>query len=467
MTDRVPAQGLDRRAFLARAGAFAASGLLRVGPGDRAPHHAPRARRVVHICLCGGLSHVDSFDHKPLLWRMHGKPMPVDEKPDTFFGNVGLLKRPDWEFRRRGECGRMVSDLFPHLGGIVDELTFVHSMFAETSNHTPATFQENTGFRLNGFPVLGAWLSHALGSEARGLPSYVVIPDERGLPAGGPIQWTNGFLAAENQGVVIRSDGTPVVDLFPALPIEPGAEDATRALLRRLNERHLAQRGDDALRARMLAHELADRMQSTVPDVTAVDREPESMRALYGLDDPTCRSFARSCMLARRLLERGVRMVQLFSGGAFGSPRINWDGHEDMVRNHGREAPRIDRPVAALVRDLKQRGMLDDTLVLCTSEFGRTPFAESAADQVGAGRDHNQNGFTIWLAGGGVRRGFAYGATDDFGYRAVEDRVHWNDFHATVLHLLGIDHERLVVYHDGIRRRLTNVAGKVLHELIA
>ncbi|MCC6785899.1 MAG: DUF1501 domain-containing protein [Planctomycetes bacterium] len=465
-----------RRAFLARSLAAGAWSSLHAGRHDRphdetattrGPQFAARARRVLHVCLCGGLSHVDSFDPKPALARWHGAAMPTSERPDTFFGKVGRLRRPDWEFRPRGQSGLEISGLFPSLAELADELTIVRSMFAETSNHTPATFQENSGFRLNGFPVLGAWLSHALGAEARDLPAYVVIPDARGLPAGGPINWTNGFLPAEHQGVVLSSSGTPIHDLFPARPIPADEERATRALLRRQNEAHAAARADASLRARMLAHELAERMQATVPELADLSREPAWATASYGLDDEPCASFARSCLLARRLLERGVRMVQLFSGGAFGSPRINWDGHEDVRENHGREAARIDRPLAALLRDLRARGMLDDTLVLFTTEFGRTPFCESGDDELGPGRDHNPHGFSIWLAGAGLRPGIAYGSTDEFGYRAVERRVHWNDLHATVLHLCGLDHERLVYYHDGIRRRLTNVGGRVLFDLLA
>ncbi len=474
---------LDRRDFLswvkhgltssALAGLMLRDGTLESAPvpgeaSDPPPHLPTKARRAIHICLCGAMSHVDTFDYKPELTRLHGKSLVSDERPDVFFGQVGLLRAPDWQFRQRGQSGLWVSDLLPHLAEVADELTVIHSMYAETSNHTPAMFQENSGFRLNGFPVLGSWLSYGLGSETDNLPAFVVIPDAREFPAGGSINWTNGFLSARHQGVVMRARGNAVDDLFPARPIDQASERATRELLAAVNARHLAEHAQaDALSARVQAYEMAARMQLAVPEVSDLSGETAETSVLYGLEGPETADFGRACLLARRLLERGVRFVQLFSGGTFGSPRRNWDGHEDMVQNHGQEAKRIDQPVAALLRDLRRRGMLDDTLVLFTTEFGRTPFTQSAADVVGKGRDHNQYGFTVWMAGAGLRHGIRYGATDEVGYRAVENRVHWHDFHATVLHLLGIDHERLTYYHNGIRRRLTNVHGQLLQDILA
>jgi len=448
-------------------------GLLRAArvPGeadDPPPHHVPKAKRVIQITACGGVSQVDTFDPKPALARLHGKPLPVSEKPDVFFGKVGLLRQSDWPFWQRGESGLEISDLFPNLAGMADELTVIRSMYAETSNHTPATFQESTGFRLNGFPVMGAWLSFGLGSETDELPTYVVIPDSRGLPAGGSINWSNGFLPARHQGVVIRSSGTPIDDLHPARDFSEQLESDSRQLLARLNRRHLRQRGaSDVLEARIRSYELAAKMQLAVPRVADLSRETQATHSMYGLEKEETAEFGRGCLMARRLLEQGVRFVQLFSGGAFGSPRINWDGHEEMRKNHGREAARVDQPLAALLADLRQRGMLDDTLVLFTSEFGRTPFTQSSSDTLGTGRDHNQYGFSVWLAGAGLRGGLAYGATDETGMKAVDSRVHWHDFHATVLHLLGIDHQRLTFYHNGIQRRLTNVHGHVLHDILA
>jgi hypothetical protein len=465
-----PAFGLGGAAFLSL---LSRDGLLQAAPvpgesSDPPPHHLPKARRAIHIFLCGGLSQVDSFDYKPELERLHGKSLSADERPDVFFGQVGLLRKPDWAFRQRGRSGLWVSDLFPHLAEVADELTVIHSMFAETSNHTPATFQANTGFRLNGFPTMGAWLSYGLGNETEDLPAYVVIGDTRGLPAGGSINWSNGFLPARHQGVVMKSKGAAIADLVPAGEIRPDTETESRRLLAEFNRRHLEVRGgSDDLSARMRAYELAARMQLAVPDVAALERESAGTQSLYGLDRQETSDFGRGCLLARRLLERGVRFVQIFSGGAFGSPRINWDAHENVVQNHGQEALRIDRPVAGLLRDLKQRGMLDDTLVIFSSEFGRTPFTQSAGDVVGTGRDHNQNGFTAWLAGAGLKPGIAWGATDDVGYKAVENCTSWYDFHATILHLLGINHERLTFYHNGINRRLTNVHGEVIREILA
>lgn len=471
----------DRRGFLSWVGGGLGAAALfhllghdnaraaAVSDADDPPPHVPvKAKRAIHIFLCGGLSHVDSFDYRPELVRLHGQPLPGGEKPDVFFGQVGLLRQPDWPFRQRGASGLWVSDLFPHLAEMADELTVIRSMTAETSNHTPATFQANTGFRLNGFPVLGAWLSFGLGSETDELPAYVVIPDVRGVPAGGSINWSNGFLPARHQGVTLRSRGPAIHDLAPARPIAVDAEAASRRLLASMNERHLAEHaGSDALMARIRSYEMAARMQLAVPEVADLDRETSRTHELYGLECAATNDFGRACLLARRLLERGVRFVQLFSGGAFGSPRINWDGHEDMVANHGQEAARLDHPVAGLLADLKQRGMLDETLVIFSSEFGRTPFTQAAGETLGKGRDHNQYGFSTWLAGAGLKHGIAYGSTDDVGLRAVESPVTWHDFHATILHLLGIDHQRLTFYHNGIRRRLTNVHGEVIRGILA
>lgn len=437
------------------------------GKSPTAVHHPARVRRVIHIVACGGVSQVDSFDYKPDLETLHGKSLVSEERPDVFFGQVGLLRKNDWAFKQRGESGLWISELFPNLAELADELTVVRSMYAETSNHTPATFQQNTGFRLNGFPTTGAWLSYGMGCETDDLPAYVVLPDARGVPAGGSINWTNGFLPAEHQGVTFKSSGTPIRDLEPASPIEAGTESASRALLASLNRKHLEERGtNDLLQARIRSYQLAERMQRVVPEVANLAAESKGVHDMYGIGVEPTNDFGRSCLMTRRLLEKGVRTVQLFSGGAFGNPRINWDGHEDMVKNHGREAGRMDKPVAGLLRDLRQRGMLDDTLVLFTSEFGRTPFTQSAADKVGTGRDHNEKGFSIWMAGGGLKPGIAYGTTDDVGWQAVENRIHWHDLHATILHLLGIDHERLTFYHNGIERRLTNVHGKVIHDLL-
>ena len=476
---------IDRRGFFSwvgggLAGVAAASlmlrdGTLRAAPVEKGesdppcPHFVPKAKRVIHICLCGAMSQVDSFDPKPELFASHGKSLAkAASRDDVFFGQVGRLRAPDWEFRARGESGLITSELFPHIGEVADELTLIRSMVADTANHTPATFQENSGFRLNGYPAMGSWLSYGLGSESDDLPAFVVIPDARELPAGGAINWSNGFLPARHQGVVVRPTGEPIEDLFPARALPPGADAAALAFLAEGNRRHLdARAGEDVLAARIQGYELAARMQTSVPLVTNLDGEPPETRTLYGVDRPETADFGRACLIARRLMERGVRFVQLISGGTFTSPRRNWDGHENIKANHGQEALRIDRPIAGLLRDLRRRGMLDDTLVLFTTEFGRTPFAQSAADVVGLGRDHNPFGFSVWLAGAGLKPGMAYGSTDEIGWKAVENPVTWPDFHATVLHLLGIDHTRLTYYHNGIRRRLTNVHGEVVRPILA
>jgi len=433
-----------------------------------APHFDAKAKRVVHICLIGGMSHLDSFDYKPLLAKHHGKPLPTSETPETFFGKVGLLRKNDWAFRQQGKSGLWVSELFPHMAGVADDLTVIRSMVADSANHTPATFEESTGFRLNGYPTMGAWVAYGLGNETEDLPTYVVLPDKRGYPPGGTINWSNGFLPAQHQGVAFETDGPPIRDLFPAEKIAEDTEQASRKMLAVLNRKHLLRHdAENALAARMRSYELAGRMQLAVPRVTDLSSESAATRTEYGLSNKETKDFGQSCLLARRLLEQGVRFVQLFSGGSFGSPRINWDGHEDMKRNHTREAKRIDQPIAALLKDLRQRGMFDDTLVLLTTEFGRTPFTQSAKNTVGKGRDHNMYGFSNVMAGAGLKGGMAYGATDDVGWKSVEKPVRWYDFHATMLHLLGIDHEKLTFYHNGIERRLTNVHGHVIKELLA
>ena len=445
--------------------ALAASGT----PHVSLPHHPPRAKRAIHICLMGGLSHVDSFDYKPELARFHGKAPPESVKPETFFGSAGFMRANEWEFRQRGGSGLWVSDLFPNLATVADELTVIRSMHSDSANHTPASFLQNTGFQMNGFPALGSWLSYGLGNLSDSLPTFIVLPDARSLPNNGASNWSSGFLPAEHQGALFRAGDQPVRNLFAESGIDPAAERDSLGLLAKINRRHAAERaGEDLLTARIRAYEIAARMQTSVPEAVQFDSEPEHISRLYGLDRKETADCGRRCLLARRLLERGVRFVQLYSGGAFGgSPRHGWDGHEDNRENHSREAALIDRPIAGLIKDLRQRGMLEDTLVLFTSEFGRTPFTQAPAGQLGLGRDHNPEGFTVWLAGAGLKRGFAYGATDDVGWKAVEKPVSWPDFHATVLHLLGIDHERLTFYHNGIERRLTNVHGQVLGEVIA
>jgi hypothetical protein len=431
--------------------------------------HEPIAKRAIHICLVGGMSHVDSYDYKPELQKMHGKSLKYDKKPDIFFGRVGLLRKNDWEFKPRGESGLMISDMFPGIAEMGDELCVLRSMVSNSANHTPALFQENSGFEFNGFPAMGSWMSYGLGSETNSLPSFVVLPDGRGGPNGGATNWSNGFLPAQFQGVVMQGGDRPVRDLFPARKLKPGADEATRQFVNAINREHQERVGDDReLAARIRSYVLAGQMQLSVPEVSDLSSETEKTQAAYGVNDEQTSDMGRRCLLGRRLLERGVRFVQLYSGGPIaGNPRASWDAHESVQQNHGHEAGRIDRPVAALLRDLKERGMLKDTLVLFTTEFGRTPFAQSDANKVGPGRDHNRYGFSCWLAGAGVKGGTAVGSTDEVGWKAAERPIPWHDFHATLLHLFGIDHERLTFYHNGIQRRLTNVHGEVVEECLA
>jgi len=432
-------------------------------------HFPPKAKRVVHICLIGGLSHLDSFDPKPELTKRHGKTLGSKEMPDIFFGQVGLLRKSDWEFKPRGKSGLEVSELFPHVANHADKLTVIRSMTADSANHTPALYLQNSGFQFSGFPSVGAWASYGLGNEADDLPAYIVLPDPRGLPNGGASIWSSGFLPAEHQGTLFGTGSSPVRDLFPKEKIAAESETDSRALLSRMNELHRGRAGNDSLlNARMRSYELAAKMQLAVPTVADISKETRETQTLYGLEDKTTAGFGKNCLLARRLLERGVRFVQMFSGGPIaGSPRVSWDAHENVKDNHSLEAARIDKPIAGLLEDLSRRGMLKDTLVLFTTEFGRTPFTQAAGDAIGTGRDHNKYGFSVWMAGAGLKPGSAYGSTDEIGWKASENSVHWYDFHATVLRLLGLDHEILTFYHNGIHRRLTNVHGEVIEDILA
>lgn len=471
---------LSRRSFLdftaTGLGTAAAATLLKqdslasTTPSSAPERHPPaRAKRAIHICLVGGLSQIDSFDYKPELTRLHGKPLPDGLKPRTFFGKVGLIRQSDWRFAQHGHSGLWISELFPHLARVADELTILRSMKGDTPNHMPAMFQENSGFQANGFPSLGSWLSFGLGNASESLPTFVVLPDARSQPNGGAANWSSGFLPASHQGVLFSNGPEPVRDLFAAERAPMGAEQEALTLLSTLNQTHLAHHeGETLLNARIQAYALAARMQTSIPEAVDFQSESDATQQAYGLHRKETADCAKRCLLARRLLERGVRFVQIYSGGAFGGkPRHGWDGHEDNRENHQREAAMIDQPVAALLTDLRQRGLLDDTLVLFTTEFGRTPFTQSEAGTLGAGRDHNHQGFSVWMAGAGLRRGVAYGETDPTGMEAIQNPVTWPDFHATVLHLLGIDHEKLTFYHNGIQRRLTNVHGHVIKALLA
>ncbi len=435
-------------------------------PSAMKPHFTPRAKRVVQLFCAGGVSHLDTFDFKPELERMDGQTLAGKGENLGFFGKPGRLMKSVYDFQKHGQSGAWVSSLLPHLAGCVDDLCFIHSMFAKSNNHTPAAFQMNSGFTLNGFPSMGSWLSYGLGSENENLPAFVVLPDPRGLPAGGSINWTSGFLPANHQGVAFRTQfSEPVPDLHTPPPISTDARAADMDLLATMN-RQYAERspGEDAFVTRLRSYELAARMQMSIPEVTNVDDESEATKRLYGLDEPTNKGFAKNCLTARRLLERGVRFVQILNGGSFGSPRINWDGHENVKENHDAQAETMDKPVAALIRDLKQRGMFDDTLFVWSTEFGRSPNTQGIG---AAGRDHHPTAFTCFLAGAGVKPGIRYGSSDEIGYFVGENQVTIPDFHATILHLLGLDHERLTFYHNGIDRRLTDVHGQVITDILS
>jgi hypothetical protein len=433
----------------------------------RPPHFAPKANQVLVIFCSGALSHVDSWDYKPELIKRHDQPLPgTGEKFVTFQGENGNLTRSPWAFRPRGECGKMISDLLPNLAELADELCFVHSMTAKSNTHGPAENQMSTGFTLDGFPSMGSWVSYALGSENQELPAFVAIPDPRGVPQIGPNHWNSAFLPAVFQGTAFTAD-KPIPHLTAPPRIGPAAERATRDLLKLLNERHLAAHpGDTQLAARIASYELAARMQLTAAEVGNLADESQTTLDLYGTGDASDLKarFARNCLLARRLLERGVRFVQLFNGAyAMGEGVGNWDGHRKLHEQYQVHAPILDQPCAALIRDLKARGLLDHTVVAFVTEFGRMPTFQKGA----SGRDHNPHGFTVWLAGAGIKRGTSYGATDEFGYKAIENVATIYDLHATLLHLLGLGHERLSFYHNGIERRLTDVHGHVLEGVLS
>ncbi len=435
----------------------------------RPPHFAARAKNVVVVFCSGALSHVDSFDYKPELVRLHDTPMPTSggEKLITFQGEQGNLIKPQWEFRPRGESGKMTSDLLPRLGDLADEMCFIHSMTAKSNTHGPAENQMATGFTLDGFPSMGAWATYALGSECDDLPAFVAIPDPRGGPQVGPRQWQSAFLPAVFQGTAFNAD-KPIPNLARPTRLPEDADRAGREFLARLNEAHLATHpGDTDLAARISAYELAAKMQLSAARIADLRDEPAATLALYGADDaenPLKARFARNCILARRLVEKGVRFVQLFNGAyAMGEGVGNWDGHKTLVKQYSVHGPILDQPVAGLLRDLKGRGLLADTLVAFVTEFGRMPTFQKGA----SGRDHNPAGFTVWLAGAGVKRAFSHGATDEFGYKAVENVTTIYDLHATILHLLGLDHTRLSFYNNGIERRLTDVHGHVIEPILA
>lgn len=410
------------------------------------PHFPPRAKRVIWLFMHGGPSHVDLFDPKPELAKYTGQPLPES------FGMVmtrrdvakNPLLGPARPFAPRGESGIEISDFLPHIAEHADELCVIRSLHGDSVNHPQSVYQMNTGSILMGRPSVGSWVAYGLGSENRDLPAFVVLPDPGGGVKGGPPAWGSGFLPAEYQGITMRPAGSPILNLAPPPVIGSTQQRRTLDLVQAMNREHLASRGDDELAARIEAYELAFRMQSAAPELVDLSQETEETERLYGLDQKETREFGRRCLLARRMIERGVRFVQLYSGDTNG-----WDAHNDVLDNHTRLCRATDKPVAGLLTDLRRRGLLDDTLVIWGGEFGRMPMSEQ-----GKGRDHNPWGFCAFLAGAGVKHGLAYGATDPIGLRAAEDKVHVRNFHATLLHLLGIDHHQLSFFHNGLGERL-------------
>lgn len=451
-------------------------------PSTQALHHPAKARRVVQLYMSGGASQCDLWDYKPVLAKRHGEKFDPGEPVELFQSEPDKVMQSPFPWRQHGQCGKWLSEPVAPLGECVDDIAFIHSMVSKSNVHGPATFMQATGFVLPGFPSMGAWISYGLGSLNDNLPTFVVLPDPRGLAPNGHMNWSPGFLPAEHQATVVQpSAATPIRDLFPPEEsyISAASDREGLALLRAINQLHLTTREEDSrLDARIRAYELAARMQLAAPEALDLHGEPPHILRMYGLDANNTITppkavintaqeieyFGRNCLVARRLLERGVRFVQVWSGADNGHPRRNWDSHEELYRDHGPLATGLGIGAAALIKDLKQRGMLEDTIVLWTTEFGRMPCNQGAH-----GRDHNPFVFTNWLAGGGIKGGTTYGESDEWSYKPLErDKpVYCYDIHATILHLLGIDHELLTYRHNGIERRLTDVHGRVIKEILA
>jgi hypothetical protein len=481
--DHGAARGFDRRQFLwnfggglggiALAQLLGENGLLAstTPPVPRPEfngglHHRAKAKRVVQFFMSGAASQCDMFDYKPALIKHNGKPFDPGGKVELFQSSPGAVMQSPWAWKQYGKCGKWMSDLVPNLASCVDDLTFLHSMVSKSNVHGPATFMQNTGFVLPGFPSMGSWISYGLGSMNHDLPTFVVLPDKRGFAPNGPGNWSAGFLPATHQGTLIKpSAKNPIADLFPsedAKFVTRDSEQQGRNLLQELNREHLQSReGDSRLDARIASYELAAKLQTSAPEVLDISKETAETHKLYGLDEPITEDFGRNCLVARRLLERGVRFVEVWSGADNGFPRRNWDSHEDIKKDHGDMGRSMDKPAAALLKDLKDRGLLNDTIVIWTTEFGRMPCAQ------GRGRDHNPFGFTSWVAGGGFKGGFSYGESDEWSYKALVNPIYCYDLHASILHLLGIDHKRLTFRNNGIDRRLTDVHGELIPELFA
>lgn len=459
--------GIALAHLLGQSGLLADTAKLQSSPNLKGGlHHPAKAKCVVQLFMSGAASQCDTFDYKPELIKRHGEKFDPGEKVELFQSDPGACMKSPWNWRQHGQCGKWISELVPHLASCVDDMAFIHSMVSKSNVHGPATYMQNSGFVLPGFPHAGAWISYGLGSLNQNLPTFVVLPDPRGFAPNGPANWSSGFLPAAHQGTMIRvGKPNPIFDLFPpesAKFITRESEADGLAVLQQLNRQHLADRsGDSRLDARIASFEMAAKLQLSAPEVLDLTGESDATKKLYGLDQRITGDFGRSCLIARRLLERGVRFVQLWSGADNGFPRRNWDSHEDLARDHFEMGTSMDKPAAALIKDLQARGLLEDTIVIWTTEFGRMPCSQGSK-----GRDHNPFCFTNWLAGGGVRGGVTFGESDAWSYKPATQPTYCYDVHATILHLLGIDHTKLTFRHNGIDRRLTDVHGNVINSII-
>lgn len=427
----------------------------------KSSHFPGKAKAVISIFCYGGVSHVDTFDPKPELKARQGEALSGKGEVVVSQGTPGGLMPSLWSFKKYGQSGIDVSELFPHVAKKVDEIALIRSMYSTSNDHGPALYQMNTGFIQAGYPSMGSWVTYGLGTENQNLPAFVVFSDFRGGPIGGAPNWGNGFMPAAYQGTPFRSTGDPIVDLKPPKEITPERQRRWLDLLKTLNDQHLAKNpADSELSARVQSYELAFRMQSHAVDAVDVNKESAATKALYGVDEKETDYVGRQCLMARRLVERGVRYIQVFSGGGnFGE---SWDAHWDLKENHEQHCMETDKPIAGLLTDLKSRGLLDSTLVIWHGEFGRMPISQKMT-----GRDHNPYGFSIWLAGGGIKGGTVVGSTDEFGYAVADNKKSINDVHATVLHLMGLNHEKLTYFHNGRDMRLTDVAGNLIREIVA
>ncbi|MEP7271405.1 MAG: DUF1501 domain-containing protein [Acidobacteriota bacterium] len=454
--------GLALSSLLETDGLLAATPEQRGNPLTARPSHFPaKAKAVIFLFMYGGVSQVDTFDPKPELARHHGKPMSDKGAIDVFFGNPGNLMASPYEFKKHGQSGTEVSELYPHLAKRVDDLCMIRSVYSTSNNHSPAIFMMNSGNMRPGNPSLGSWTTYGLGSVNENLPSFIVMYDWRGGPIGGAPNWSSGFMPAAFQGTAFRSGNTPIVDLNPPKWIDPHQQRAQVDFIQKLNQEHLlTHEGNSDLEARIASYELAFKMQTHAPEAVDLAKESEATKQLYGIGEKTTDYFGRECLVARRLVERGVRFIQLYSGG--GHQQESWDAHYGLDENHRLHCAETDKPMAGLLADLKARGLLDSTLIVWGGEFGRMPISQSAI-----GRDHNPNGFTMWMAGGGIKGGQVVGATDEFGYKAVEEPYAVHDLHATILHALGLDHRKLTYYYGGRDQRLTNFGGDPILKLFA